>query len=129
MSLKSAFARLEVQKKTTVTLQNILDHGHSKEHEKAFQKLQDFVSKPQLALDQITNIEGQVSGFNSQVPRVDRFVAVATSVINYETYISYRERRQAVVSSLQSGGWGQRLCGGVQADLGLLYWECRVLSA
>ena len=93
-----------------MTLQNIIDHGKSKEHDAALKKLRDSVAQPKPAVDLATAVEGQVSGLSSQVPRVDRFVAVATSIINYDTYASYQERVQqlGVHSSLEVGGKGSK---------------------
>ncbi|CAE7209725.1 unnamed protein product [Symbiodinium sp. CCMP2456] len=108
MGCKSAFGKLRVQSTGTVAIQNLLTHGEGKKHKAALVKLQ--ASLEVTSRDIAPDIEGHISGLSSQVPRVDRFVAVATSVIKYDTYDSYKDRlsQLSIHSSLEVGGKGSQ---------------------
>ena len=100
---KSAFGRVTVSARHSVTMQSFKVHGESEEHRLALGQLAKSCNP--ASEDRAEEIEAAVSGLPN-VPRVDRYMAVVKSVVNYCTYQSHHDNTDSVGSFLEQGAPG-----------------------
>ena len=102
----SAYARLALKTAEVITLQSFCDHAKSRQHQDSLEKLRKRFTGD--ADEQPADVpEAAVSGIKD-VPRLDRFMVVASMLANHEAYTAFpgHVEEMRVGSALETGSKG-----------------------